>query len=309
MVEVDFEQASARKSRTTREQDPLRLQVPGDPTLDDHFFIGSFPLTRVFLGLLIVLMDAATKAKFKELEDNGYLPQLRAFAMSKCAPIFWATQDSLDEAPKVLHNATGVCVKTGQRDLLITAAHVLAGFRADVSNYPNLRAYCGTTQIDLEAALIAVDNQLDLATFLLTSPSTGQQFHTPAQWPPEPLQKNGLVLYGGFPGTLRTQDGGNLDAPFQSFCWKVTDVTPANLVMQIDFANLYWPGHEGERINERPGGISGGPVFRVIEKLNESPRKVYLELVGIVYEYLEPFETMRARPIGHVQADGSLVPL
>jgi hypothetical protein len=46
----------------------------------------------------------------------------------------------------------------------------------------------------------------------------------------------------------------------QSFTWRVTDVTDESMVMYVDFANLYWPGHStGEKINDNPGGISGDP--------------------------------------------------
>jgi hypothetical protein len=59
-------------------------------------------------------------------------------------------------------------------------------------------------------------------------------------------------------------------------------------VLHVDFPNLLWPGHEEEKINENLGGISGGPVFRVVETLDPETKKigkVYFELVGICYEY------------------------
>ena len=61
----------------------------------------------------------------------------------------------------------------------------------------------------------------------------------------------------------------------------MTDVANDSMMMHVDFANLYWPGHsEDEKINENPGGISGGPVDRVIE--GDVDR---LDIVGFVFEY------------------------
>jgi hypothetical protein len=89
--------------------------------------------------------------------------------------------------------------------------------------------------------------------------------------------------------------------PFQSFTWRVTDVANDSMVMHVDFANLYWPGHKaGEQINENLGGISG-PVYRVIEGQVDR-----LELVGFVFEYYSPWETMRARHAHRVNANGTI---
>ena len=66
-------------------------------------------------------------------------------------------------------------------------------------------------------------------------------------------------------GELKQFGDMTLSFGFQPFTWRVTDVTPQNLVMHGDFPNLHWPGHEEEKINEKVGGISGGPVFRLRE--------------------------------------------
>ena len=75
----------------------------------------------------------------------------------------------------------------------------------------------------------------------------------------------------------------------------------------MNFPNLFWPGHEEQSINESVGGVSGGPVFRIVEDLPN--KRVSYELVGIVYEYYESLQVMRARHIRHVLADGTLMPL
>jgi hypothetical protein len=60
------------------------------------------------------------------------------------------------------------------------------------------------------------------------------------------------------------------------------------------------------------GGISGGPVFRVVETIAPETRKVgkvFFELVGICYEYSALVDSVFARHIDHVLADGTLRPL
>ena len=158
------------------------------------------------------------------------------------------------------------------------------------------------------------NQDLDLATFdvppiFVSSHSRSLVYHTPASWPPAPLSQGELVIYGGYPGALREVSPGKADFAFQSFIWRVTDITDANIVMHVDFPNLFWPNHEEQRMNENVGGVSGGPVFRIIEQLQTPEKRVYLELVGIVYEYHESLQVMRARHIRHVLADGSLMPL
>jgi hypothetical protein len=74
-------------------------------------------------------------------------------------------------------------------------------------------------------------------------------------------------------------------------------VTDSNIVLHIDFPHLLWPGHDEEKINENLRGISGGPVFRVIESIDPDTmkvRKVNFELVGIIYEYIAMVDTVRA---------------
>lgn len=259
-------------------------------------------------------MNEAQKAAFQRLEQNGYLPQLREFAMARCAPFFWSFQHGTGQ-PKI-RNGTVTYVRTGQRDIGITASHVydsrlqVPSYLRDLADHPDTEAQFGGRVAYPELQHIDHNPSLDLATFNVPEEfvlKAHKAIHTTASWPPRPIRPGELVLYGGYPGVLKEPSGGQIVWPFQSFIWRVTDVTDANILMHVDFPNLFWPGHEEERINDNPRGISGGPVFRIIEDLPN--RRVGLELVGIIYEYFEPWEVVQARHIRHVLADGSLMPL
>lgn len=257
-------------------------------------------------------MTDEQKAAFDQLEKSGYLNQLREFAMSKCAPFWWSTQEAPDKPATILHNGTICYVKTGQRDIGITADHVYQKYLDDCADFPNVEAQFGGSTIYPEKRLIDRNQTLDLATFDVPEVfvvAGNKSLHTPAGWPPPQLKQKELVLYGGNPGALKEPNGGEVVWPFQSFTWLATDTTDANIVLHIDFANLFWPGHRDEKINEKPFGISGGPVFRVIEQLENPEKRVYLELAGIIYEYHEGMEVVMARHIRHVLADGNLIPL
>ena len=81
-------------------------------------------LQFVYLNRQIaIFMNNAQKAAFRQLEESGYIPQLRAFAMARCVPFFWGTQEPGKPA-RILHNGTICYVNTGQRHIGITASHV-----------------------------------------------------------------------------------------------------------------------------------------------------------------------------------------
>lgn len=54
-------------------------------------------------------------------------------------------------------------------------------------------------------------------------------------------------------------------------------------------------------INEDIGGLSGGPVFRLVSEPLER-----IELVGLIYEFHASFELVVIHHLSFVQADGRL---
>jgi hypothetical protein len=68
-------------------------------------------------------MNEQQKAGFRRLEESGYLPGLREFATTRCAPFFWSFQPDPGQ-PLKIRNGTIAYVRTGQRDIGITASHV-----------------------------------------------------------------------------------------------------------------------------------------------------------------------------------------
>ena len=258
-------------------------------------------------------VDENQKAAFRELEKSGYLKPAREFAMARCVPFFWSTQQA-GQPPRILHNGTICYVDTGQRQIGITNYHVLQQYIGDVAMFPNVVAQFNGNTIEPESRIIDQNKKLDLATLdvpaiFVSSSTRNLMHHKPANWPPPPVASGDLVLYGGYPGNLKEISPGQAEFSFQSFIWRPTDITNVNIVLHVDFPHLFWPEREEEKINENLGGVSGGPVFRIREYLDQPEKRIYYDLVGIVYEIYEGFEVVRARHIRHVLADGTLVPL
>lgn len=259
-------------------------------------------------------MNEQQKAYILELEKSGYLNQLREFAMVRCAPFLWSYKETATGELKI-RNGTITYAATGQRELGVSNDHVYNQYLKHRDEHPDVEAQFGGSTIYPEQRLINRNKDLDLATFdvpklfLQSNPASGKVHHRPPGWAPSPLKAGELVIYGGYPGALKEPDTGKIVWPFQSFTWWATEVTETNIVLHVDFPNLLWPGHEEEKMNENLGGISGGPVFRVIEHANPDTKKVVkvnFELVGIIYEYIEMVQAVRAVHIRHVLADGSL---
>lgn len=250
-------------------------------------------------------MDQRQKDGLDSLEKLGYLPELRQLARIMCAAIWWHGTD--DEGQyRIFRNGTICFLHTGQRLIAVTADHVYRQYLADKERYRDFSCQFGGSTIVPETYLIARDEKLDLATFefpeVLVAPAN-VSVHHPPKWPIDPLKVGEFVLAGGYPGILREAKATVAELPFQSLGSKVTSVTEENIALQFDPSDIHWPLHPGESLNMILGGMSGGPIFRLIE----GPPVDRLELVGFIYEHSEEYGLMFARHAAHIQADGKIV--
>jgi hypothetical protein len=207
-------------------------------------------------------VDEKQKEGFRELEKSGYLKQVREFAMTRCVPFFWSTQEA-GHPPRLLNNGTICYVDTGQRQIGITNNHAYQQYIDDLANFPDVEAQFNGNTIKPETRLIDRNKDLDLATFdvpatFVSSSTRKLLHHKPPGWPPVPVISGDLVLYGGYPGELKEISPGQADFAFQSFIWRPTDITGRNIVLHVDFPNLFWPGHEEEKINEKTKSTRAG---------------------------------------------------
>jgi hypothetical protein len=139
-----------------------------------------------------------------------------------------------------------------------------------------------------EDRIISRNDYLDIATLCVPEVFVNAAFqapktqHKPLKWPPDRAVTDEFVVYGGFPGILRENKVQTADLPFQWIAGGVNDVTSQRLVLEPAFETLTSLNPEpGKDFNRIFGGMSGGPVFRVIDDAI-----VRLELVGFIYDFM-----------------------
>jgi hypothetical protein len=205
----------------------------------------------------------------------------------------------------LLHNGTIVFVNTGARTFGITADHVVEQFFEDLRSKQLVQCQMGGITVDLENRIIDRDAALDLATIDVSDVIIGGSCaysHAAIRWPPEQLRENEVILLGGFPGKLREVQGSTISSPFESFIGRVSNASSQNATLALNFDSLIWSQNLAAKINEDIGGLSGGPVFRLVSESLER-----IELVGVIYQYLSSAELVLARHLSFVSADGHLV--
>jgi len=248
-------------------------------------------------------MDSSLHSAIDQAERTGYLKALRGQARAVCAPLWWHGHDAAGNY-RILHNGTVTFVDTGVKLLAVTADHVLAKYFADKAQDPHIVCQLGSTTVDLETRLVDRDQSLDIATIEVSEVlvgASGVSFHAPAVWPTPPLSEREVILCAGYPGHLREEHQSTADLPFQWFVGRATTVSNQNISLHLDLDNLHIPLSATAHLNRVPGGMSGGPVFRLVPGPIE-----HLEQVGVIYEYHESFELMLARPVKLLGATGTI---
>ena len=229
---------------------------------------------------------------------------MRQLIMRMATPFWWHGLDD-EGIYRVFHNGTLCVFHTGTRQIGVTADHVYEQYLLDKDGFTSFGCQFGGATVEPERWLIDRNREADLATFsipdVMLAPANLYP-HYPVKWPTEPVHEREVVIYGGYPGSLRKEKEIAVESPFQTLASAVTSVSQDKMGLYLDLANLHWPFHEGEKINARLGGMSGGGVYRVIEA-NPVDR---VEIVGFIYEHSQTFDLLFARHAKFVAADGTI---
>jgi hypothetical protein len=252
-------------------------------------------------------MDITKRRVADQMERAGYLPALRDIARLSCAPLWWHGESASGDY-RIRANGTATLVRLGGRDLVISARHVYQGYVEARRLDPDLVCQLGSATVRLDEHLVAIDSELDLVT-LAPSPLqlalVGARANVPFTWPPSRnVTEADMLIYGGYPGSLRREGGAVADLSFQWFVSSPISVTSAYIKLHVDFTDFHEPLVGVSEINRVLGGISGGPVFRFIP----APPIERLELVGFVVESAPEFGLVFARPAHCIRSDGTLDP-
>ena len=255
-------------------------------------------------------MDETFEQHIDRLDKSGYLKNYSGMAMNMCGAFWWSTQPEGKEAT-ILQNGTVCFVNTGSRHIGITCDHVFQGYLDDKRQHENVECQFGNNRFDPEKYLIdrSPESKYDLATFevpeVFVTASLRHYHHNALKWPPDPAIDKNVLLYGGYPQVLRDPKGNQVEFPFQWFVSPVSSIDPDRMILDPVLDRLYWPGHEGEQINMKWWGQSGGPVYRVVDASPVGSVVDRLELVGFIYRQWGT-TTILARPAFLVDANGEI---
>jgi hypothetical protein len=235
-------------------------------------------------------------------------------------PLFWSVPK--DNGTEGYRNATAFFLNAGQSVFGVTASHVIDGWKRSCieqgAGCLYLSGHREHLPIDWSARIIDDDADLDIATFAVTEDEVrllGKNTLTGAQkiWPPRPPTKNCILYYCGFPGvgTRLHPRGGPLFGAVPGM-GIATSVSEKSISIQLErehLVPLLAGGVPPENFNF--GGISGGPVIKIVETFIRT-----YALAGIIYqgpntssdsnEAISGFELISARHAHFILPDGRL---
>ena len=231
--------------------------------------------------------DDRTKEEAIRLVKAGYNVVLEQQVLACTAPLFWYDK-SAPLGDRIRGNGTIFVVQLPDRLVGVTAEHVLRGFELAREQGGSIQASVFDVDFPLADRVIARSpNPVDLATFAVEQAeleSFRKTAHQPPyDWPPPPPQEDRGVLFSGFPGVLRDEQGLHLFWTPYSAQTVASVVQPDRIMVQFAREFLIDPLNRGiPPANLWLGGMSGCLLFA----LWETPL-VHLQLSGVGIEQLE----------------------
>lgn len=207
--------------------------------------------------------------------DLGH--EYRAIIKRSCAPLFWHRPHGGQPGP-ILHNGTITFMRTPQRLLGVTAAHVINEYVADNASEPVL-LQIGDAALN-PPDIIDVSARVDLATVAISESdirAAGKSIVPLSVWPPMVPQEGRGILLGGYPGNERRQiEPGAAE-------WGL--FTALGIARTVVHPQITWLVEREWASGDLPenadlGGISGGPLIGLFE----SGGVQHFRLSGIITE-------------------------
>lgn len=228
--------------------------------------------------------------------------------LGRCAvPIFFIDNQGPPAIEKILKNATGILIDTGEKEILVTCQHVWSVFQEECRRNQNLRLGVGCDGLKItlfNPHVIDEDANYDIAVFELNFKHAlkDKVIYKATYWPPLPPSVKDAALFLGYPGSYRYVLGqkGNILSGKACFIDSVSSVSERSIIL-ADEKNV----REIEKhMAICPdlgllGGMSGGPVF--IKRNNKH------ELIGIIRAADNgPHAIIFATPLYYIKPDGTL---
>jgi hypothetical protein len=203
----------------------------------------------------------------KAVLESGLGPEILEDGLRFAMPIWWVFQDQNGEAN--LRSGSASLVDRGSGILAITAEHVFRGYCEAKDTAQWIVCHLGGALFDPDANLIACNDDLDIATFVVSADllaQIGKPVVPPDEpnWAPLDPHEGGFAFFAGFPAQSRgiIASGRALAAVPYFAMPPITSVTVRQITCRferekmIDFSGSGLPP-QGYDI----GGVSGGPML------------------------------------------------
>lgn|SRR5574341_1023309 len=255
------------------------------------------------------MVDAADVARAKALAAGPLGEKMAKFPLLFAKAAFFGQRPSRTR-PTEVRNGTITLANLGNGPLAITCQHVIAGYREKRANLDRVIFQIGDVDLDPVAQLIDENQRLDLATIGLTEKQVkaitsdgeiGSCVFEPISWPPPIPNEGEFIAFGGFPGSLRSVISFD-ELEFGSWSSGASEISS---VSEFQFASTFerefWVRSFGNKHHmdlNALGGMSGGPAF--------IKRTLYWDLVGIVTQYHENYDTVFFAPLRSIRPGGTI---
>lgn len=256
-------------------------------------------------------MDEESRKKAIELAGGPLGKEMAKFPLLFAKAAFYGQRPSRNR-PTQVNNGTIALVDFGSGLVGITCWHILADYRTKQNELSNLIFQIGDTELDPVAQLIDENERLDIAVIQLTGDQAaeitlggkiGSTFFRPLTWPPPSPKEGEYVSFGGFPASMRTLVSFD-EIEFPSWSSGASTIFSVSEYQFVSaFERAFWVKSFGAPHHmdlTALGGLSGSPAF-----IN---RGLYWDLVGIVSEYHENYDTMFFASLKSVRPDGTIEP-
>jgi hypothetical protein len=196
-----------------------------------------------------------------------------------------------------VNHASGVHVLIDANHYLATAAHVIRKVADRVSHGERVISQIGNAIVPVLDRIVWWDEALDLAVVALEPKEVRAipaKPWAPVSWPPAPPVEGEYVAFAGFPARYRVDGGpGQIDLNLVGGILRIESASDRRMTSVIYRDDLVLTkGPEIPPKYSELGGMSGGPVFRIENKV--------IELVAIIKEDSKEYDALFFAPLSGV---------
>jgi hypothetical protein len=249
----------------------------------------------------------------KRILSGGFGINLLHSGLAFAVPLWWVSKDQGDDLR--LRNGSAFLVNYGRGIFAVTAAHVFAEYREAKGTAHAIVCQLGHVLFEPEGKLISCRDDLDIATFRVST-AEAEQIDKPmvSAGPPywEPLNPavGDFAFFAGFPAQTRgmTSNGHFATAPYFAMP-RITSVTDHQITCRFDREKMIDLGGSGlPPPGYDIGGVSGGPLLVPTLVHEGNVEGVIWRLGGVIVQAAkgELFEQVVAVRAHYIQPDGRI---